>query len=429
MKRHPALLVCALLLQGCAALMNSNRPSYEGPIARPLWHNASVLVEQPPLLYDGLVYALGRPSTGRPYNRVYAFDLHTGHVRWSADFSAKCILLPVGGTLYVADIVSRVHSLNAKTGQEFAPPDAISFSAAKFADGFLYSVGGAILSAWAQDALPVGPRPVGRQPKPLWTASPAVETLMAPVAAGGQVYAYGFTHSDFLTRKRGLHGIYAYDRSSGEARWKWELADKTDAFLIHGVAADPSSVYAWMSDKSRSLFGAGVLLVLDAATGLEKWRHTTRMFVAFPATPLLLESGEVVIADFPDGKDPVADPSGWEYRALDRATGQTRWASRTAWKYRNLASDGRMLVASDQRVHEVFNENNTHSPDSWVSAVDLKTGQERWRSETVELGVFTTPAIGEGMVVVGSKPYSWSSPPREGKPEVAGLWAWSLDRR
>jgi len=77
-------------------------------------------------------------------------------------------------------------------------------------------------------------------------------------------------------------------------------------------------------------------------------------------------------------------------------------------------------------VHELLTENNNSSPDSWLTKVDLRTGKELWRSEVVELGVFTRPAVGDGLVVVGSEPFTWADPPRSGKREVAGLWAWRV---
>jgi len=47
----------------------------------------------------------------------------------------------------------------------------------------------------------------------------------------------------------------------------------------------------------------------------------------------------------------------------------------------------------------------TRSPDSFLTVVDIRTGQELWRSETITLGTFTTPAVADGIVVVGSLPF------------------------
>jgi hypothetical protein len=80
-------------------------------------------------------------------------------------------------------------------------------------------------------------------------------------------------------------------------------------------------------------------------------------------------------------------------------------------------------------VHALLTENNNTSPDSWVSAVSLRSGAELWRSETVELANFTRPAAGDGMVVVGSEPFVWAADPQNtGKPGVSGLWAWRVSQ-
>lgn len=84
-----------------------------------------------------------------------------------------------------------------------------------------------------------------------------------------------------------------------------------------------------------------------------------------------------------------------------------------------------LLSASDRKVHDVLDENNKTSPDSWMCALNLRTGKEIWRSQTIERGVFTSPAAGERMVVVGSKPFTRDDPAdKAGKNDVSGIWAW-----
>jgi hypothetical protein len=77
MLKRLASMVGALFLGGCAALMNSNRPGYNGPIVPPIWHNDSVKVEQTPVIHDGAVYAVASPFQAPDYPRVVASDLHT----------------------------------------------------------------------------------------------------------------------------------------------------------------------------------------------------------------------------------------------------------------------------------------------------------------------------------------------------------------
>jgi hypothetical protein len=65
---------------------------------------------------------------------------------------------------------------------------------------------------------------------------------------------------------------------------------------------------------------------------------------------------------------------------------------------------------------------NDPSPDSFVTVVDVRTAHELWRSEMVALGTFTVPAVGDGMVVVGSLPFGSEHQ------EAAGLFAFPASR-
>jgi outer membrane protein assembly factor BamB len=222
-----------------------------------------------------------------------------------------------------------------------------------------------------------------------------------------------------------LSGVYAFDEGTGALRWKWEFEDKRDAFPCENLTADGSFAFAWMMDKRQSLFGRGTLIALDAGSGQEKWRHATSGYANLAGEPLLQDGNTVLIADYPAGKDSTAEEAGFVYRALDRASGGKIWESQTNWKYQDGVSIGGLLFVSDRKVHAVLNENNDTSPDSWISAVNLRSGKEIWRSETIELGIFTTPAAGGGIVLAGSKPFTRNDPAiKGGKNEVAGLWAW-----
>src|SRR5882724_12678437 len=101
--------IAAILLNGCAALLNSNRPRYSGPVIRPSWHNSSVKAEQRPLIYDGVVYAIARPFNADDRPRVFAFDLSSGNALWNSTFPVKTILVGAGPTLFVADDAGQVH--------------------------------------------------------------------------------------------------------------------------------------------------------------------------------------------------------------------------------------------------------------------------------------------------------------------------------
>ncbi|MEO7650969.1 MAG: PQQ-binding-like beta-propeller repeat protein [Bryobacteraceae bacterium] len=229
---------------------------------------------------------------------------------------------------------------------------------------------------------------------------------MKSVVAGGNVYAYGYAASDWRTKKSAINTMYALDAKTGTVRWKWERRDKLDVMWGEGLAADSEAAYLLMVERQESLSSKNVLMAFDAATWKEKRRRKTSMYAPLASAPLLLDPQVLVIPDYPPGKEGIADEVEYVYRALDRKTGEKAWESKTAWKYGITATSGSVLFASDKKVHEVLNENNNTSPDSWISAVDLRSGKELWRSKEVELGIFTAPAAGKG--------------------RCRGIWAWTI---
>ena len=61
------LFLLSLVLTGCAALMNSGRPRYSGPIVKPAWHYASLVIENAPVITAWLaitVAAVARITNG-----------------------------------------------------------------------------------------------------------------------------------------------------------------------------------------------------------------------------------------------------------------------------------------------------------------------------------------------------------------------------
>jgi outer membrane protein assembly factor BamB len=432
----------SILMGGCAALMNSGRPSYHGPIAKPLWHDSSLLVDEPPVIADGRIYAAGR--TGHDNDRaVMAFDGKSGAVVWRSNVAGKKVVLAAGTTLVVTDEVELTRLLDARTGNQLPTPPMLKITHAVAADGVMYAVNGNTglearpLTApgektlWKSN-LPMKPLGHVEDPTPhKYSGSLNQKYLQtkivgAPVIAGGTVFVEGYSDFDLDSRTPALSGIYAFDARTGEMRWKWELEDRHGTYTISGIAADEAAAYVWFTDKSKDSFGIGVLAAVDAATGKEMWRHTSSTSPGTIYQPVLLDPNLVLSCEYPPGSEGTATNTGHLFPAFDRATGAKQWESRTPWKYQGGTIDRDVLLASDHKIHEVLNENNNSSPDSWVSAVNLRTGKELWRSPEVELGVFTLPAAGDGIVAVGSAPYTWSSPPRAGKRSVAGVWAWRI---
>ena len=213
------------------------------------------------------------------------------------------------------------------------------------------------------------------------------------------------------------------DAKTGALLWSDE---KTSGPSISGVAAGAGTLFVWKEDRSKNIFGNNILTAFEAATGKQKWERTSATNPGAFAGPMVFSPGVVLSCDYPEGNAGLEDSSGFVYQAFNGATGEKLWSSQTNWKYREAIARGELLIVSAQKVHAVLNENNNVSPDSWVSVISLRTGKDLWRSQEVELGVFTLPAVGDGMVVVGSKPFKFNDV--AGKPEVAGLWAWPLSK-
>jgi outer membrane protein assembly factor BamB len=414
MRSRIALLIGALFQGGCAALLNSDRPAYRGPIQQPVWHNATIQVEQTPVILNGAVFAIARAFGTSDVPRVYAFELATGRELWNSNLAAKRVVAAAGTVVLVADTRERGHVLDARSGAELGIRDAPAITAAADRD-IVYVVSSSSIEAMNS-----------ADGNPRWHAPIALEQPMSPAMAGGSVYAGG--------KGPGSASVYSFHAESGALNWKWEMPDKTGALFPVSLAADESGVYVWMRQVGRDSFSAGLLVAIDASSGKEKWRQAASTYPAsagpvLPAwRPLLLPPNLVLIPDSPPGADATASRSGYVLRALDRATGSKVWQSQTNWKYETIGFFEDSLLVSDRQVHQVINENNETSPDSWVSAADLRTGKELWRSPAMELAVLTAPAAADGIMVVGSKPYTHGTSIR-GKNEVAGLWAWRVKAR
>ncbi|HEY3741851.1 MAG TPA: PQQ-binding-like beta-propeller repeat protein [Bryobacteraceae bacterium] len=432
--KHLQWIAICLLLGSCAKLMNSNRPAYHGPIVKALWHNSSLRIDRPPVIHNGVVYAAGHPWTGHDFRRVFAFDLKTGQQLWMSDFAAEKVLLATDSIVFVPTLGGgQVHTLDAATGKDITLVYPVSFEDASIADGVLYTTTFGRVEARSMATYLKDLKIQSRldHSKALWQVHIPIDASrgIAPAVAGDGVYVASFQDFRLEPRHRDASAVYALDSKTGDVRWSWEPdSGRKDVPIPYGITADASGVYVWLHDISESVIGKGILLALDAETGREKWRHKTSIYVHSCPSPLLIAPDQVLACDYPAGDQGSAIETGFLYQRLNRETGKKMGESQTSWKYESyVAADGKLFV-SDHQVHEVLTENNNNSPDSWVTAVSLDTGKELWRSQTLVLGILTTPAAGEGVVVVGSDVFKWGDPGREGKHDVAGLWAWTIEQ-
>ena len=188
------------------------------------------------------------------------------------------------------------------------------------------------------------------------------------------------------------------------------------------LSADKDSVYIRIDGPTVDNM-AGSIIALDASTGKKKWTSATVDFQT--GAPLLFDASTLVVSDTIPGDHGGTATRNNPYvlRGLDRSTGQMKWESRTVAKYaRWTPSDGLLFVA-DRKAHAVIGTGNATSPDSFLTVVDIRSGKELWRSETVSLGTFTTPVVSDGIVVFGSLPFG------DQNPEAGGLFAYSATRQ
>lgn len=386
-----------LVLTACAALENAGRPSYDGPLHKPLWHVADIEIADQPIVSAGVVYAIGQPWGTSTY-RMYAVDAKTGTLRWSASTKASHLVAVAGPTIFASGSgVFEAH--DSRNGRAVRNPLPQAFSAIAFADGVTYA------------AAPNKIVAVDTAGTVKWSrALPVNQIRLPPVVAGRNVYVTGVNpHLD----RPDAYGAYAFDRATGAQRW--QIVERYPTRLIEGVLADERRAYVreWLQSKQIFLIGSSVVTV-DAATGKPQWER--RSDGCTDAPNLLETQWLIACAGY------VGD--GTAYQAFDRRTGIALWRGVTGWNYDSYAPFGIYAVVADRRVHQVLNENNDKSYDSFLTFVDRRSGRELWRSPMLTLADSTKPAIGGGIGVVGSKAFSFND--IHGARDVTGLWAWRL---
>lgn len=377
------MCLSTLLLSSCAALLNSDRPAYDGPIVKPIWTVHDLAFDRLYPIHNGIVYARAR-TFASDVKRLYAFEAKTGQKLWQSDFAVEDIKFFVGPLLFATDDTGKGHGLNAITGREVTTPSPTDLLLATVQGETVYAV-------WKDRAITAMDRPAHN----LWRAKIPMDYLAAPVVADGNVYISGsYAKVDATPQCE----IYALDALTGALRWKWGTGSSGDK--ISQITAEGGAVYVWVG------YSSGVVFALDAATGKPRWTKKTTQYL--PEGPVGFDPLSIVIRDAPPrNEDGSLKSKGYLFRGLKRSTGEALWEASTPWKYSTWFASSGLLYIADRKAHALLNEGGDTSPDSWLTIADLRTGRELWRSETIELGSFTEPVVGEGIVVVGSWPYQF----------------------
>ena len=407
MKGVPTILA-VLSMTGCANLIyNSDRPDFRGPIVKPLWTVTKLSISDRPYVHDGVVYV--QPFVAG-HTELHAYDLKTGKRLWASNIHCKEIKVVIGTLLFATDDQDLLHQFDAKTGKENGSPFAAKMLSATASGNLLVSI-------YSNRSVVLYDRPGHKR----WEAAVPMRILFNALMAGDNSYVYGQLLGEH-DEKQGC-AIHAFDASTGALRWKWQT-DKCSGLEespLSDLTADHETAFLRI-DTVQSNDKSGAIIALDATTGTQKWSSDTVQFHG--NAPILFDAATVVAIDNIPG-----DHGGTAYRknpyivrGLDRATGQTKWESRTAWKYDSWTADKGLLFVADRMAHALVGDGSQTSPDSFLTVVDIRTAKELWRSETIQLGSFTTPVVADGIVVVGCQPYGSENL------QIGGLYAYPATR-
>jgi outer membrane protein assembly factor BamB len=166
--------------------------------------------------------------------------------------------------------------------------------------------------------------------------------------------------------------LYAVDVGTGKQRWKFLTGKSRSSSptVVDGV------VYVGGGSDTAVLDGGGnedgYVYAIDAGTGKQRWRFTTRGRV---------ENSPTVV----DGVVYACSLSGTAY-AVDAGTGKQRWKFTTRGLLNSAAAvvDGVVYVSSE---------------DSNLYALDAATGKQRWKFATGKY--VSAPTVVDGTVYLG----------------------------
>jgi outer membrane protein assembly factor BamB len=169
--------------------------------------------------------------------------------------------------------------------------------------------------------------------------------------------------------------LYAFDAHAGEPKWRFETAGRVRA----SPAMTDGTVYVGSRD--------GHLYAVDAETGGEVWKYTTEGVHRLPECRVDCRSIQASPA-VADGSVVFCSHDNHVY-SLNATDGRENWRfdHEGSWVISSPAiSDGLVFTGS--------------SDGHFVQALELATGEERWRYVTPHR-VFSSPAIADGVVYFG----------------------------
>jgi outer membrane protein assembly factor BamB len=227
------------------------------------------------------------------------------------------------------------------------------------------------------------------------TGVPQFNRLKWSFHTGGQIFSSPAVVGDTVYVGSNDHNLYAVNADSGTLKWKFETRSR----VASSPAVADGVVYFGSFD--------GNFYAVDANSGTLKWRFQTagerrysgrRLHGAEPASEVMPDPYDTYLSSPAVLNGTVYFGSGDNFvYALDISTGQPRWRIHT----------GDVVHASPTVADGIL---YIGSWDSYFYAFDAKTGQLKWHFQTGtdpiihnQVGIQSSAAVAEGMVFFGCR--------------------------
>ncbi len=161
------------------------------------------------------------------------------------------------------------------------------------------------------------------------------------------------------------HKVYALDLNDGHPFWTVDLgSDWQYLGIVEGTAVSGDTVYTVLNRflNSNGLYRSGVIVALDRRSGRELLRYESAG-TQHDARGAPAIAGRLLV---------VSDEAGTSFFAVDRFTGQEVW---------RVQGDPGYFGPNTSPV-AVGNTVYVASSDTFIWAVDLQTGNLRWRTKS-----------------------------------------------
>lgn len=193
-------------------------------------------------------------------------------------------------------------------------------------------------------------------------------TPAMPISVAGHLQVLGYLEN----------ALVAFDRQDGRVLWRKELSQGYDEHAAWPIYSEP---YLWISSPFRA--GCELLRLSGGANaGVESvWRSR---LLSNDICSSVLHEGCLYGFDLKDVQAKAHRPSRGDFRCLDLASGQERWASPATGHANVLLADGKLILFNDRG--ELILARATPEKYEELARVQVFEGETCW----------TPPALSDG---------------------------------